>query len=233
MLGEVKQVTTRKKAICVWCGETIHPGEKSHVWTWIEDGHPGTVRVHPECHEAWDGTIRDYDNIAVIEPYSYHRGSEIEKWTTLPKLDAANKVLAFFASDTKIEQRPGGWYIVWKDVAGAPIARRWSSERDSHYPPWYRIWGRGSTACQALWQLIRWLQGQTVYSIEAWKFWSSEASKLVPPEVPEYLLKHGWPERACCIFCGKTLTDSLDWGCRKGLEGPCCPLGKCPKNSGS
>lgn len=47
-----KEVTTRKKTCCAWCGTRIEKGEKAHARTYRMDGDLRADHMHPECWDA-------------------------------------------------------------------------------------------------------------------------------------------------------------------------------------
>jgi activating signal cointegrator 1 len=140
----------------------------------------------------------------------------------LQRIDGANRVLASFAVETRIERRRGGWYVVWTRNDRPTIARRWSTRGQGFYPPWSQLWGHGGTACTALSQLIRWLRGQPVLPISTWRYWASDRVQLLPLAAVEDLQSAGYPEHASCVLCGHKSTGSFDWWSLDGVSGPCC-----------
>jgi hypothetical protein len=42
----------RKRHRCTWCWEFIEPGEQYKRYRYFDGGDAGTVKLHPECHEA-------------------------------------------------------------------------------------------------------------------------------------------------------------------------------------
>lgn len=138
------------------------------------------------------------------------------------KLDTANAVLATFAAESRIERRQDGYYVVWTTHGGKPIAKRWICRGQDFYPMWANRWGHGGTACTALSQLIRWLQGKPVLPLATWAYWSCDKVKLVPYSSVAVLLAAGYPEVAQCVLCDRPLNGSLDWWHLGDVSGPCC-----------
>lgn len=65
MTASTTPITIRaaaKKHWCSWCGYPIDQGDSYVKWRVFDQGDAGTVKVHPECHEA----IQE---------------SEVEEWT--------------------------------------------------------------------------------------------------------------------------------------------------------
>lgn len=54
MLGDARFVTARKERPCHWCGEAIEVGHQAWTWGWLDSGRVHTIRVHPECYDAWE-----------------------------------------------------------------------------------------------------------------------------------------------------------------------------------
>jgi hypothetical protein len=139
------------------------------------------------------------------------------------RLDVANRVLATF-SQSRIERRRGGWYVLWENTRQGPMAKRWHCRGQDFYPSWHRHWPGGGTACTALSQLIRWLRDQPVLPISSWRYWASETCKLLPATVADALLEAGYPKHVPCVLCGDTIVGGLDWWSLDGVSGPCCDL---------
>ena len=58
----VRDVTVpiaRKSHRCWWCWEQIEPGEEYIRWPWKDAGQVVTIKLHPECKAAWDGSEVD------------------------------------------------------------------------------------------------------------------------------------------------------------------------------
>ncbi|KKK49231.1 hypothetical protein LCGC14_2839420 [marine sediment metagenome] len=142
------------------------------------------------------------------------------------RLEAANRVLATFTT-SRIEKRPGGWYVVWSYKAWGKhkpeeVAKRWQCTGQDFYPVWNRKWPGGGTASTALSQLIRWLRGQPVLPISSWWYWVGKHCQLLPALAVQQLQDAGYPEHAHCVLCGKQINGSLDWWHLDGISGPCC-----------
>jgi len=76
---EVVGSTTRKARKphdCYWCREKIMKGTRYDRWCCIYDGQPGEIKVHQECHEAWQkGMEEDHHQYSEdVEPNEHMRG---------------------------------------------------------------------------------------------------------------------------------------------------------------
>ncbi len=68
-----KEVITRKKHTCVWCGEKIEPGRLARYRSYIFEGEFNTDYMHPECHDAMNRS--DYfDGDDGFDPWVNERG---------------------------------------------------------------------------------------------------------------------------------------------------------------
>ncbi len=142
----------------------------------------------------------------------------------------ATEVLQCFAAESFIWRRPGGWWVCWDGTIRGKrqlIERRYSVGRGrSHHPPWDRIWGHGGTACEALYQLIRWCRDEPVLPLSAWKYWGSDTVKLIHFDEALPKLKHMcWPEHVDCVLCGAETDVARDWWDLDGVSGPLCTFG--------
>jgi len=45
--------TARAARTCHWCGEQIEQGQLLVQWCGMTDGESWVIKVHPECHDAW------------------------------------------------------------------------------------------------------------------------------------------------------------------------------------
>jgi hypothetical protein len=141
--------------------------------------------------------------------------------TNFTHLNAANCVLATF-SNSRIERRRTGWYVVW-NVGDQERAKRWQCKGgQDFYPVWHKQWPGGGTASTALSQLVRWLRGLPVVPLATWRYWAEESCRLLPAEAADWLLEAGYPEYAYCVLCTRQLTGAFDWWHRDGVSGPCC-----------
>lgn len=144
------------------------------------------------------------------------------------RMAVANRALALFAADSRLEWRPGrGMYVVWKQFRPPfETARRWQSFSGAAcYPIWKRQWPHGGTACQALYQLIRWCQHKPVLPLSQWRWWTSERVRLADdrgPQLVQVLTAGGWPEVVHCVLCGQPVVNGIDWWDLEGVSGPCC-----------
>ena len=66
----------RKAHRCFWCDELIAKGETYHTWTCFDAGDILVIKVHIECHAAWN-TLGRYDRDEV-DRGSYNRGCTCE-----------------------------------------------------------------------------------------------------------------------------------------------------------
>lgn len=56
MMGTSTKVELHKAAknhICDYCGEKIILGETYKRWRWFDSGDASTVKIHPECFDAF------------------------------------------------------------------------------------------------------------------------------------------------------------------------------------
>lgn len=67
----------RKPHRCMSCGEVIAIGEQYTRWRCYDGGDVGTVKMHPECHEAHCDAV-DGGGPWEFTPYSYPRGEACE-----------------------------------------------------------------------------------------------------------------------------------------------------------
>ena len=139
----------------------------------------------------------------------------------------ASIAVGFFAPRTVIINGNRGELIVsWeKRGTGEAVFRRWQCRHgQDFYPTWSRLWGHGGTACTALAQLIRWIQGRPVLPMSTWRYWAGEKCRLAREDGDELIarLTHAnYPEHAHCVLCGREL-HGLDWWNLDGVSGPCC-----------
>jgi len=143
------------------------------------------------------------------------------------RLEVANKVLAMFASDTRIESRQKGWAVTWTSEIGSRISKQWACRGNDFYPVWNHKWARGGTASIALSQLVRWLRRLPVLPLASWRHWASDKCGLVDPKAVELLRAGGYPEQVNCVLCHQPITGPLDWWHLNDVSGPCC--GRAPE----
>lgn len=142
----------------------------------------------------------------------------------MTKIEAANEMLQHFASETTIERRKGGWYVCWDGYDGRK-EKRWITRGQDFYPMWHREWPHGGTASTALSQLIRWLRGQPVLSLQTWRYWAGDRVRLIDSlESVDILKNAGYPEKDICVLCDKEIEKGLDWWSLDGVSGPCCDM---------
>ena len=140
------------------------------------------------------------------------------------KIETANLVLQSLASDTRIEKRKGGYFIVWKQWnTSKEVAKKWACRQgQDFYPIWHDQWAHGGTACTALSQLIRWLQNKPVFPICTWQYWTSKTVNLLPEASIALLQTAGYPEYVNCVLCNQQIKKDIDWWSLKKISGPCC-----------
>lgn len=146
------------------------------------------------------------------------------------QLKIANQILELFEPNTRIERRPGGFFVVWQTYQGEKITRRFSTfSGGSFYPVWHRKWGHGGTCCVALTQLVRWLQGKSVLPLSTWQYWCGDSVQLIKGDKAHFALnllsEAGYPNQVVCVFCGQ-VPIQWDWYYIKGqMEGCGCYCG--------
>jgi len=147
------------------------------------------------------------------------------------KLETVNAAIAIFAPGTTVRRGLTGWLVEWTTCSGKKYSRRWTVEKgNDFYPVWHNRWPYGGTCCNALAQLMRWLQDRPVFGIGTWLYWGSPNIRLGKPELIEVLLQGGYPADHVCVICGKTIVpsvDGLDWWSLKGVSGPSCRFSNC------
>lgn len=139
------------------------------------------------------------------------------------RIDAANAVLAMFASDSKIVIKSKVLAVQFP-LRKKLVALRWQVRGgQDFYPVWSDKWAHGGTACTALSQLIRWIKGRPVLPMGSWRYWARVG--LGRPDglkMLELLKGAGYPENTPCVLCGRELDGTLDWWNLDGVSGPCC-----------
>lgn len=140
------------------------------------------------------------------------------------RLKVANAALKFFAEETRLEACRCGLVVCWTDSRGKAWRRRWQTRRgNDFYPTWSHLWGHGGTCCTALSQLVRWVQGKPVHSLNVWRFWAAPGVALGRPrgiDLVEVLRAGGYPERVPCVLCGEVIEGRLEWYSSGGVSGP-------------
>lgn len=149
----------------------------------------------------------------------------MEREEKLRRIVVANAALQCFAADTEIVEGSRGLAVRWQQWRGGTIERRWLvSGGQSFYPVWHHKWAHGGTACTALANLVRWIQGRPVLPLSTWRYWASQKIHLMRDRGGECLqiLEAGeYPQHAECVLCGVGL-ESFDWWHLNGVSGPCC-----------
>jgi hypothetical protein len=141
------------------------------------------------------------------------------------KLGTVNRAIALFARNTTVRRGLTGWTVEWTDSRGKKHRRRWAVDAgQSFFPAWHHSWSHGGTACTALSQLMRWLQGRPVFGIGTWRYWTGEYIRLGSPEIIQVLTDGGYPAGQVCVRCGGAIgpDQGLDWWNLEGISGPCC-----------
>lgn len=141
------------------------------------------------------------------------------------RINAANSVLAIFASDSRIVTK-GSHLAVEFPYYKKLVAMRWMTRGgQDFYPVWSHKWAHGGTSCMALSQLIRWIQGKPVLQISTWRYWTGDRvgiGRERGPEILELLESAGYPAITPCVLCGLELEFAGDWWSLDGVSGPCC-----------
>lgn len=70
-----KEVITRKKYFCYWCGEIIPLGSKAKSQVWKYEGVLNSGHLHLECDAAWKTVKPDDVPVDGFEEYCQVRGS--------------------------------------------------------------------------------------------------------------------------------------------------------------
>lgn len=141
------------------------------------------------------------------------------------RLLIANNVLETFAADTWMALLDGYVWVHWRRHNGVTDQRRWQTRGQDFYPVWSNRWGHGGTACTALSQLVRWIQGKPVLPLATWRMWTGERVALGRERgvhAVASLAAAGYPEIVKCVLCGGDLITSLDWWSLNKVSGPCC-----------
>lgn len=142
------------------------------------------------------------------------------------RIEAANEMLKCFAPDTSLRIESGYVIVEWLSSISGKHSRRWMTRGNCFYPTWYRHWCHGGTASTALSQLVRWVQGKPVLSIDSWRYWGRDECMLLrhgdKEAALQSLLNAGYPAQATCVLCKQPINGSIDWWSLKGVTGPCC-----------
>jgi hypothetical protein len=73
-----REVTVRKDHECEWCDEWIEKGERSVIRKYKMDGAYHSARMHPECRQALQGSVRDNGGFDVyFRPGAQKRGQKL------------------------------------------------------------------------------------------------------------------------------------------------------------
>jgi hypothetical protein len=144
------------------------------------------------------------------------------------RIQIANRMLESFAPGTWLRLESGYVLVEWKNRALATISKRWMTRGQDFYPVWNRQWTGGGTACTALSQLVRWVQGKPVLPASTWRYWAGEKCKLLRHGNWEARLREltdaGYPDVAKCVLCGNEISGGMDWWSLDGISGPCCSM---------
>lgn len=69
-----RTVKARKPHVCYWCGEKISAGESCETWSETRDRTMTSIRVHPECSEAWSEMASLEGGYYETRPHEFSRG---------------------------------------------------------------------------------------------------------------------------------------------------------------
>lgn len=70
-----KEVTTRKRHECCWCGTPVEPGERAQSRAYRLDGDLRSDYMHPECNTASESVAATERTCIEWSPGDYPRGS--------------------------------------------------------------------------------------------------------------------------------------------------------------
>jgi hypothetical protein len=143
------------------------------------------------------------------------------------RVPMANRVLDCFAEGTIVSYIEGrGVVVSWRSYNGGEIIyRRWQTRGQDFYPTWSNKWGHGGTACTALAQLVRWIQGKPVLPLSTWRYWFGDKCRLARDRADEgikALIHGGYPDAAICVLCNQPISGGMDWWSLDNVSGPCC-----------
>ena len=112
------------------------------------------------------------------------------------RVKAANEVLASFANGTEIYWQPKiGWCVRWIASRGVPVRRRYTTPKNSNYPPWHRTWGHGGTATAALHALILWCRNDPkTPPLKQWHHRAKPSIALITEREINILRQADYPE---------------------------------------
>ena len=87
--------TAKKVHSCSWCDQRIDTGESYFRYRWFDGGDAGTVKLHPECKQAWDDLAAIDGQDLEVYPGQYPRGCFCEfeddcKQCEMVKLNSAH-----------------------------------------------------------------------------------------------------------------------------------------------
>ena len=74
---DTESLKSRKPHRCMSCGESIAAGDEYKRWRCYDGGDAGTVKMHPECYEAYCAGAQG-GGAWECSPYSYPRGEAID-----------------------------------------------------------------------------------------------------------------------------------------------------------
>jgi hypothetical protein len=79
VIGYKPSIKARKFHTCYWCGERIKKGEQYARWAWVENGVVDSIRVHPECKDAWHAAAEEEWGYYKTGPGDHCRGCMCER----------------------------------------------------------------------------------------------------------------------------------------------------------
>lgn len=147
--------------------------------------------------------------------------------TEAERIEAANRVLDLMKTRSRIERRPGGFYLVtrhWQPEKPDIINKIVLSKSREFLGLDYGRHGMGMTNSISTAQLVRWIRGERRHPLKFWRYQYSDAiaAILEATDYPD-------PERTCCVLCRKEPTPAGDWwdDRENDLFGPCCYMEAC------
>lgn len=165
----------------------------------------------------------------ILPEYDFSQATVIGKYADKMKqrgmiillhLNAANRVLQYFAPETTIQHKKHGLYINWNSSYLGKVSKKWMTKGQDFYPPWNNIWPHGGTACIALSQLIRWIQNKPVFPLSTWHYWTTDTIALLSVDAVKVLQDAKYPEKIDCVLCHTPIESAMDWYSCNGITGP-------------